>query len=85
MPELKSLAVRRNRDGRLEAVAIATAATAEEDFPLATWRLTQRTPDDKGWQESGDWQSLGDPAGAAVFASTQITVARTPTGGWRRP
>jgi hypothetical protein len=75
MPELKSLAVRRNRDGRLEAVAIATASTAEEDFPLATWRLPQRTPDDKGWGESGDWQPLGDPAGAADFASTQITVA----------
>ena len=80
MPELKSLAVGWNRDGRLEVVAIATAATAEEDFPLATWRLQQRTVDDQGWQASGSWQSFGEPAGAAVFASTQIAVASNADG-----
>jgi hypothetical protein len=80
MPELKSLAVGWNRDGRLELVAIATAATAEEDFPLATWRLQQRTIDDLGWEHSGDWQPFGEPAGAAVFASSRIAITSNADG-----
>jgi hypothetical protein len=76
MPELSSSAVVVNEDGRLELLATARAATSEEDFRGAVWRIPQRSPGEKGWTESGDWQSLGTPADGLPWASTKIVLAR---------
>jgi hypothetical protein len=76
MPERSSSAVVVNGDGRLALLATARAATSEEEFRGAVWRIPQRSPGEQGWTQSGDWQSLGTPADGLPWASTKIVLAR---------